>query len=71
MLSDIPRFAAITLVAPGERSNVFAILATPRLSLAIVFSVRRSSFDHARRITFFFLAIIGSFFENRLIAMAE
>jgi hypothetical protein len=61
----MPRFAAITLVAPGERFNALAILATPCLSLAIVFNVRTSSFDHARLTTFFFLAISVPFFENR------
>ena len=54
VLKDIRRFAAITLVAPGERFNALAILVTPALAFAIVFNVRTSSFDHARRITFFF-----------------
>jgi hypothetical protein len=48
VLRDTPRFAAITLVAPGERFNALAILVTPCLSFAIVFNVRTSSFDHAR-----------------------
>ena len=29
VLKDIPRFAAITLVAPGERFNALAIFLTP------------------------------------------
>jgi len=62
VLKDIPRFAAITLVAPGDRFNALAILVTPRLPFAIDFSVRKSSFDHGRRIIFFcFLANFGSF----------
>jgi hypothetical protein len=52
----------MTLVAPSERFNALAILVTPFLSLAIVFNVRTSSFDHARRITFFFLANFDSLF---------
>jgi hypothetical protein len=56
VLRDTPRFAAMTLVAPGVRFNALAILVTPALDFAIVFKVRMSSFDHARRITFFFLA---------------
>jgi hypothetical protein len=56
VLKDTPRFAAITLVAPGERLKALAILDTPAFDLAIVFNVRMSSFDHARRTTFFFLA---------------
>src|ERR1700687_2918083 len=55
VLKDTPRFAAITLVAPGERFDTLAILVTPCLSLAIVFNMRTSSFDHAR-LTNFFLA---------------
>jgi|HubBroStandDraft_2_1064218.scaffolds.fasta_scaffold1328345_1 hypothetical protein len=58
VLKDIPRFAAITLVAPGERFNALAIFLTPRLSRAIVFNVRMSSFDHARRTTFFFFILV-------------
>jgi hypothetical protein len=46
----------MTLVAPIERFNALAILVTPFFSLAIVFNVRTSSFDHARRIAVFFLA---------------
>jgi hypothetical protein len=66
MLNDTPRFAAITLVAPGERFNALAILDTPCLSFAIVFSVRTSSFDHARRTSFLFFAIsASSIFESR------
>jgi hypothetical protein len=56
VLKDTPCFAAITLVAPGERFNALEILDTPAFDLAIVFNVRMSSFDHARRTTFFFLA---------------
>jgi hypothetical protein len=58
VFKDIPRFAAITLVAPGERFNALAIFLTPSLSRAIAFKVRRSSFDHARRTTFFFFILI-------------
>jgi len=58
MLNDIPRFAAITLVAAGERFNALAIFLTPRFSRAIVFNVRMSSFDHARRTTFFFFILV-------------
>jgi hypothetical protein len=35
------------------RFNALAIFSTPFFSLAIVFNVRTSSFDHARRTTFF------------------
>jgi hypothetical protein len=35
------------------RFNTLAIFSTPFFSLAIVFNVRTSSFDHARRTTFF------------------
>jgi hypothetical protein len=59
VLNDIPCLAAMTLVAPGVLFNDFAILATPALAFAIVFNVRKSSFDHARRTTFFFLAILA------------
>jgi hypothetical protein len=38
------------------RHFALAILVTPCLSRAIVFNVRTSSRDHARRTTFFFLA---------------
>jgi hypothetical protein len=69
VLRDTPRFAAITLVAPIERFNALAILVTPCLSLAIVFNVRTSSFDHARRTTFFFLAnLASSFLRTELVA---
>jgi hypothetical protein len=64
VLNDTPCFAAITLVAPGERFNALAILVTPCLSLAIVLNLRKSSFDHARRTTFFFFISVP-FFENR------
>jgi hypothetical protein len=64
ILRDTPRFAAITLVAPGERFNALDILFTPTLAFAIVFNVRTSSFDHARRTSFFvFLAIIAPLCE--------
>jgi hypothetical protein len=62
MLRDTPRLPAMTVVAPGVRFNALAILVTPFFSLAIVFNVRTSSFDHARRTTFFFLANFDSFF---------
>jgi hypothetical protein len=54
VLNDTSRFAGITLVAPGERFNAFAILVTSCLSLAIDFNNRRSSLVHVRRISFFF-----------------
>jgi hypothetical protein len=56
MLSDTPRLAAITEVAPGVRFKAFAILVTPFLSLAIDFIRRRSSLVHARLGVFIFLA---------------
>jgi hypothetical protein len=62
MLRDTPRLPAMTVVAPAVRFNALAILVTPCLSLAIVFNVRTSSFDHARRTTFFFLANFHSLF---------
>jgi hypothetical protein len=65
MLNDTPRFAAFTVVAPNERFNAFAILVAPALDLAIVFNVRTSSFDHARRITFLLLAISAPFDKSR------
>jgi hypothetical protein len=54
VLNDIPRFAAIILVALGERFNALAIFLTPFLAFAIDFNVRRSSLVH--RTTFLFLA---------------
>jgi hypothetical protein len=57
VLNDIPRLTAIARVAPTVRFKALAIFLTPRLSRAIVFNVRWSSFDHARRITFFFVGI--------------
>jgi hypothetical protein len=56
VLRDTPRFAAITVIAPGERINALAIFLTPFFSRAIDFNVRWSSFDHARRTTSFLLA---------------
>jgi hypothetical protein len=53
VLKDTRRFTAIARVAPTVRFKAFAIFAAPRFSLAIVFKVRRSSFDHARRACFF------------------
>jgi hypothetical protein len=67
VLKDTPRFAAITLVAPGERFNALAILVTPCLFLAIVFNVRTSSFDHARRIILFFFISVP-FLRTGLVA---
>jgi hypothetical protein len=40
MLNEMPRFAAITLVAPTVRFRALAILLAPFLSFAIVFNVR-------------------------------
>jgi hypothetical protein len=71
VLKDIRRFAAITLVAPGERFNALAIFLTPRLSLAIDFSVRKSSLVHGRRATFFFFGISVPFFGNRACSTAN
>ena len=58
MLSDTRRFTAIARVAATVRFKALAIFVAPRLSLAIVFKARKSSFDHARR-TCFFLAILA------------
>jgi hypothetical protein len=57
--NDTPSFDALTIVAPIVRFNALAIFATPFLSFAIDLNVRTSSFDHARRTTFFFLAILA------------
>jgi hypothetical protein len=46
----------MTLVAPGVLFSDFAIFVTPALAFAIDFKLRKSSFDHARRTCFFFLA---------------
>jgi hypothetical protein len=40
MLNEMPRFAAITLVAPTVRFNALAIFLVPFFSFAIVFNVR-------------------------------
>jgi hypothetical protein len=42
------------VVAPGVRFKAFAILLTPAFDLAIAFNVLTSSFDHPRRVSFFF-----------------
>jgi hypothetical protein len=68
VLKDIPRFAAITLVAPGVRFSALAIFLTPCLSLAIDFNVRKSSLVHARRTTFFFFAISVPFLRTGLLS---
>jgi hypothetical protein len=65
VLNDIPRLTAIAWVARGVRFKVLAIFFTPCLSFAIDFNVRKSSFVHARRTTFFFFAISGSFLRTR------
>jgi hypothetical protein len=67
---DIPCFAAMTLVAPTVRLSFFAILAAPCLSLAIVFINRKSSFDHASLIIFFFFFanLITPFLGSGLLA---
>jgi hypothetical protein len=65
MLNEIPRFAAITVVAPGERFNFLAMLLTPALAFAIPFNMRMSSLVQRRITFFFFLANFGSFFVNR------
>jgi len=71
VLKDIPRFAAITLVAPRVRFSALAIFLTPCLSLAIDFNVRKSSFGPCATNYFFLLRHIGSFFENRAFIMAR
>jgi hypothetical protein len=50
--NDTPSFDALTIVAPIVRFNALDILFAPDLDFAIVFNVRTSSFDHARRTTF-------------------
>jgi hypothetical protein len=57
VLKETTRFAAIAVVAPGERFNALAISVTPSLFFPIIFNVRTSSFDDARLTIFFFLAI--------------
>src|SRR5579863_10246938 len=57
MLSDMPSFCALTVVAPGVRFSALAIFLTPCFCFAIDFKVRTSLFVQARRTTFFFLAI--------------
>ena len=56
VLKETPSFAAITLVAPGERFNAFEILVTPTFFFASDFNSRTSVAVHAR-LTNFFLAI--------------
>jgi hypothetical protein len=68
VLKDIPSFAALTLVAPGERFNALAIFLTPCLSFAIDFNNFRSSLVHARLTTFLFLAISVPFFGAGLLS---
>jgi hypothetical protein len=55
--NETPSFAAFTVVAPGERFSVLAILTTPALALAICFKVRMSSLVQGRKTNFFFLGI--------------
>jgi hypothetical protein len=64
MLREIPSLPALTVVAPGERFNAFAIFLTPAFAFAIDLNVRRSSFVHERRITFFVLAILAPMWER-------
>jgi hypothetical protein len=54
VLKETPSFAAITLVAPGERFNAFEILVTPTFFLASDFNSRTSVAVHARLTSFFF-----------------
>jgi hypothetical protein len=56
VLRETPSFAAITLVAPGERFNAFEIFVTPTFFFASDFNSRTSAAVHAR-LTSFFLAI--------------
>jgi hypothetical protein len=65
ILKETPSFAAITLVAPGERLNAFEIFFTPTLVFASDFNSRTSDAVHVR-LTVFFLAIRSSFFEPGL-----
>src|SRR5579863_9764249 len=67
MLNDMPSFAALTVVAPGERLSFLAIFETPCFSFAIDFNMRRSSLVHARR-TAFFLAILPPLIRSGRIA---
>jgi hypothetical protein len=62
VLNDIPRFAAMFVVALTVRFKALAIFFTPFLSFAIVFNVRKSSLVHARLTSLFFLAISIPFF---------
>jgi hypothetical protein len=55
ILNEMPRFAAITLVAPTVRFSALAILLAPFLSFAIVFNNRTSFLVQRRKATFFFL----------------
>jgi hypothetical protein len=56
--SDTPKIDAFTVTAPGVRFKALEIFKVPTLVRAIVFKVRRSSFDHVRRaVVFAFLAI--------------
>src|SRR4051812_25763589 len=58
--SEMPSFAAITLVAPGVRFRAFDIFFTPDFAFANVFICRTSSFVQARRTIFFAFAILFS-----------
>jgi hypothetical protein len=60
---DTPSIDALTIVAAFVRLRALDILFTPALAFAIVFKVRTSSLDHARRTTFF-LANFNSSFER-------
>jgi len=53
--SDTPNVVALTAVAAGVRFSDLAMRTTPDFAFAIVFSVRTSSFVHARRRAVVFL----------------
>ena len=50
--SDTPNAVALTAVAAGVRFSDLAMRFFPAFAFAIVFSVRTSSFVHARRVIF-------------------
>src|SRR3954451_6563788 len=59
MLNDTPRICAFTVVAPGVRFNILAILVTPVFCRASVLSWRTSSLVHSRRLDAAFLAVLA------------
>jgi hypothetical protein len=69
VLKDIPRFAAITVVAPTVRFNALAIFLGPFFSRASDFNNRRSSLVQGRLAGFFFF--ISAPFVSRAFIMAH